>query len=869
MRSRVLGVLCTTAVLIAGVAGLGQSRTSTLTPVLLRVNQVGYLPGAEKVAFALSRRAVTNLRYTVVRADRRVVLAGRIGSTCRRLNARWRGCRLIDFSRLKASGTYRIQVGASTSPPFRIGLGATLFGPLATRAVMFLQAQRDGQHVIPGTLGRRPAHRSDAAARVYAQPLYRGGKLAGPLRPTGAIVDLAGGWFDAGDYLKFSGTASFTDALLLLTLRDYGASLPNRSALLREARFGTDWLLKTWDERRKILFEQVGLGDGNGSSVLGDHDIWRLPQRDGGYRARSLRYVVNRPVFAANLPGAPISPNLAGREAAAFALCAQVFRTSDPAYAHRCLLAGQTLYDAAATSWRGPLAASVPAAYYSETEWHDDMELAAVELYLATLHGSSPDLPHQDPFVYLQDSAGWANAYMVSSTADRDSLNLYDVTALANYDLYRAMVASGHTTDLATNATNVIGDLRDQLNLAVRLAGTGALGLADPATPTDTVAHALGYAVEAHLYEALGGGSAYRSVGERQLSWVLGANPWGSSFVVGAGSLYPHCLSHQVANLSGSLDGTRPILAGAVVDGPTGDSDVGALGAPDGFRPCSARAGAFGSLGGHGLRYLDDVRSSGTSEPSDDLAAMSLLAFAQQAAAAPPTPLTVARDARRATAGPARSGRHWLVGVTISEYWPVPERWFRGALVSAPGIPGRHRVDWLYSGTGLVMEGDGITLGSQRVHVDSFGRERWVNARGRETAPTAGGVWTHGDPAWRVGGWRNRAGAVTFPLGSGGWSNGRAVHYAPVPGVRFARGPSLPLTPYRSVAVDPRLIPAGSRIYIPAYRRANGGWFVAQDTGSGIIGRHVDVFRLPPPSPNGGRFLQGQRILVVPPPRGR
>jgi 3D (Asp-Asp-Asp) domain-containing protein len=69
--------------------------------------------------------------------------------------------------------------------------------------------------------------------------------------------------------------------------------------------------------------------------------------------------------------------------------------------------------------------------------------------------------------------------------------------------------------------------------------------------------------------------------------------------------------------------------------------------------------------------------------------------------------------------------------------------------------------------------------------------------------------------------------------------------------------------------VDTRLIPAGSRIYIPAYRHVNGGWFVAQDTGGGIIGRHIDVYRLPPPAATAGRFLERQRVLVVPPPRRR
>lgn len=211
----------------------------------------------------------------------------------------------------------------------------------------------------------------------------------------------------------------------------------------------------------------------------------------------------------------------------------------------------------------------------------------------------------------------------------------------------------------------------------------------------------------------------------------------------------------------------------------------------------------------------------------------------------------------------------WRGNFTITEYWPVPERWFRGKRVRAAGLPGTHRVDWLYSGTGLLMEADGVTLANGRVHVEDFARPRWINPAGRLTRPTASGRWTHGDPAWAAGGWRNAASAVTFPLEGGGWSNGPAVRYTPVKGVTFARGASLPLRYWNSVAVDPRVIPSGSRIYIPAYRSVNGGWFVAKDTGSAIVGRHIDVFRPPPRTPDGGRFLQHQRVRILPPPRRR
>jgi endoglucanase len=634
--AKALCTVCATVALLAGAAFAANANSPGPGQIVVRVNQIGYDVAGGKVAFAMTQRPTRRLRFVVLRLGGGAALRSNSTRSCGRWNRRWRGCQVIDFSALRNPGTYVIRVGSSTSPPFRIGPGAKLYGRLTTRAVQFLQAQRDGSDVIAGPLHRRPAHLSDASALVYTAPPYRGGQLAGPLRDTGATVDLAGGWFDAGDYLKFTGTASFTDILLLFTLREYGARLPAAGALAREARFGTDWLLRTWDEQRRVLYEQVGIGAGRGDAVLGDHDVWRLPQADDRYRARSLRFVARRPVFAANSPGAAISPNLAGREAAAFGLCAQVFRATDPAFAHRCLVAGQTLYDAAATSWSGRLAGSVPGEYYADPEsvWQDDMELAGTELYLATLGIHTPDLPHNTPADYLQPASFWADQYASSPRADQDSLNLYDVSSLADYDLYRAMVASGNTTDLYTNASDVLGDLRDQLRLAAQLARRGPLGLADPATPEDTVVHALGYAAAARLYTAIVGraGGEYQRLAEHQLNWVLGANPWGTSFVVGAGSRFPQCLSHQVANLSGSLTGSPPILAGAVVAGPAGASDIGSLGAPDGYRRCSAHAAEFGLFNGRGFRYLDDVRSFSTSEPSDDITALSLLAFAQETA---------------------------------------------------------------------------------------------------------------------------------------------------------------------------------------------------------------------------------------------
>jgi 3D (Asp-Asp-Asp) domain-containing protein len=206
----------------------------------------------------------------------------------------------------------------------------------------------------------------------------------------------------------------------------------------------------------------------------------------------------------------------------------------------------------------------------------------------------------------------------------------------------------------------------------------------------------------------------------------------------------------------------------------------------------------------------------------------------------------------------------WLASVTITEYWPAPESWFVGRLVRAPGLPDRHRIDWLYSAEGMSMEGEGIGLDGRMFHIDSLGDGGWVTVDGSPTSPSDG--WSAGPPFWRAGGyWTNRTGGVTFPLLAGGWWHGAGRRYVPLPGVTFARGPSLPLSFYQSIAVDPNVIPLGSRVYVPAYRNdGHGGWFIAQDTGGAISGTHIDVYRSPPRSRHeGGQYLTGQRIFVV------
>ena len=83
------------------------------------------------------------------------------------------------------------------------------------------------------------------------------GHFKGDLTPLGLRIDASGGWWDAGDYLKFVQTASYTTAVLLTGVRDFPAEMGSASPtsnFTAEARFGTDWLLRMWDDSPQTLY---------------------------------------------------------------------------------------------------------------------------------------------------------------------------------------------------------------------------------------------------------------------------------------------------------------------------------------------------------------------------------------------------------------------------------------------------------------------------------------------------------------------------------------------------------------------------------------------------------------------------------------
>lgn len=605
----------------------------------VRVNQVGYATAASKRAYLMASGAEAGATFSVINSSGATIYSAAIGANLGSWSGSYPDVYALDFGSVTAPGTYTISVSgpiAGSSPGFPIDTAANVYAGALSNALSFYQNERDGANYIPSALRTAPGHLNDANAMTYLTPSYNAGsgRFSGDLSSLGISINASGGWWDAGDYLKFVETTSYAVDMMQLGVRDFpnqlgpGSTSANFTA---EVKFGLDFLQNMWNDSTQTLYYQVGIGAGN-SKTISDHDIWRLPQSDDTYGGTSplYRYIRNRPVFRAGAPGSLISPNLAGRLAADFALCFQIFKTSNPSYANQCLLSAEHIFALANTSPSGNLLTAIPFSFYPETEWRDDLEFGATELYFALASGGLPaGLPQTNPLFYLQSAATWAHAYITGPNDAADTLNLYDVSGVAHYELYRAIAQAGNPGGLVVSQTDLLNDLKKQLDKAVTQAGTDPFGFGFPWATFDTTSHGAGLVVMASEYDQLTNGTAYANYGVQWLSNILGANAWGVSLIVGDGSTFPHCMQHQVANLVGSLDGSPPVLAGAAVEGP---NKITSKGLVTGMITCPANGvDQYAQFNGTAV-FQDNVQSWSTDEPAIDLTATSPLAFAWQIA---------------------------------------------------------------------------------------------------------------------------------------------------------------------------------------------------------------------------------------------
>ncbi|KAG0486021.1 hypothetical protein HPP92_008116 [Vanilla planifolia] len=182
-------------------------------------------------------------------------------------------------------------------------------------------------------------------------------------------VDLVGGYYDAGDHVKFGLPMAFTITMLSWATVEYGEEISAAGELdnaLMAIKWGTDYFLKAHTEPN-VLWVQVG----DGST---DHYCWQRPE---DMTTSRQAYKID-----AQHPGSEV----AAETAAALAAASLAFRASSPDYVVLLLRHARELFEFA-DRHRGRYDESVPGAkgYYSSVSGYgDELLWAALWLLRAT-----------------------------------------------------------------------------------------------------------------------------------------------------------------------------------------------------------------------------------------------------------------------------------------------------------------------------------------------------------------------------------------------------------------------------------------------------------------------------------------------------
>lgn len=224
-------------------AGSAASQTATI-----KVNQVGFLPQAHKLAVVPQQATGTN--FEVVGADGKAAFSAALGAP-----GRWEPSgetvRVADFSALTQPGTYRVKVaGLPLSDPFTVKPDAyRALGDAALKAYYFNRGAIgiDAQY---GGAWARPAGHPDDKVLVHAS-------AASNARPQGTVLSSPKGWYDAGDYNKYVVNSGISTYTLLAAFEHYPGAFKHDIAIpesgngvpdiLDEAMWNLEWMLTMQD----------------------------------------------------------------------------------------------------------------------------------------------------------------------------------------------------------------------------------------------------------------------------------------------------------------------------------------------------------------------------------------------------------------------------------------------------------------------------------------------------------------------------------------------------------------------------------------------------------------------------------------------
>ncbi len=473
------------------------------------IDQIGYKPGEEKIAFF--RGKALGDGFEVMDENGKVVYAGTL-SQAKADAASGDTVAFGDLSAVSQPGTYCLRAGGEVSPSFQIreDVHAACFKDV----VRFFYLQRCGS-ALPKDL-----------AGAYAHPACHTGIAT--VYGAKETKEVSGGWHDAGDYGRYVVPGAKTAADLLLAYKanptlfgddfnipESGNDIPD---ILDEVRYELDWLLKMQDEKSGGAYHKVTCENFPG---------FVMPEKE-----------------TASLVLSPISTTATGDFAAIMALASRIYKDFDAAFADTCLSAAQKAWAYLIThpnvtgGFHNP--DRIVTGEYGDGEDADERYWAACELFCTTKKAEYRN--HADHLLNSQALSG---------------LGWEDVGTYG----HMAYLAAGTGTPASIEkiTAHVLNEAEDLLAVASKDGYRNTLGLDYPWGSNMVVAN---HAMHLLFFSSLAPekAAAYRQASGQLMHYLFGANPMGYCYVSGHGTvspLHPHHRPSGAANsaMPGMLSG--------------------------------------------------------------------------------------------------------------------------------------------------------------------------------------------------------------------------------------------------------------------------------------------------------------------------
>lgn len=541
---------------LVSIAVLALAAVQAFAGSWVRINQIGYLPEATKVAVFMSDDAVKVDGFELVdaftgdvawRSDavRPTGALGQMRTTCR-----------LDFSALKTDGAYYIKVlssgGETRSEIFPIN--PKVYDGAADFVLNYMRQQRCGWNPF----FKDSCHRKDGIIVGHPDP-----------KKDSTFLDVTGGWHDASDCLQYTTTSANAIYQMMFAYQSNPEAFsdnhradgtPGRNGIpdiVDEIYWGLKWLDKMNPEPGEMYNQIADDRDHVGMRVPSDDQadygwgkgecrpVWFC---SGEPQQRGRRGDKNKTTGVAST---------AGKFASDFALGAEILKPFYPEFAEKIGAKAQAAYDAGVAKPGVCQTASVVSPYiYEEDNWVDDMELAAYEMYRRT--GDKK---------YRTEAIEYARREPVTPWMGADSARHYQWYPFMNMGHYRIARNFGGkvSAEFIRNMRSGIQRVYERGKDHPFMFGIPGIWCSNNLTSA--------MLTQCILYRELTGDTTYQEMEGALRDWLLGCNPWGVSMIVelpkgGIFPTQPHSfiINYKMGNTTGGL-----------VDGPVYATIFGSL----------------------------------------------------------------------------------------------------------------------------------------------------------------------------------------------------------------------------------------------------------------------------------------------------